>query len=161
VTLAWSRWVSDIFSLKERQLRHSQRRRTSWAFDCVPKQLLEVGFWPRKKIYLRLVRIPSFQHPNITGADLPTQHQAARSAALAVMRLHQNSIHHKEQCVVCGDTRRWWADRQYGDHQHSSKRTCKIGEQLASMMWSRITKGVSGEGLTRSFLAPGVVKTGF
>ena len=118
---------------------------------------LEVGF-DEEENYLACAEF-LLQHPNITALICLTS-TSARSAALAVMRLHNTRFNHKEKvCVIGCDTPVDELTASMGITSIQQAPPAQIGEQLASMMVSRI-KGVPVKDL-QVVLAPGVVKTGF
>jgi LacI family transcriptional regulator len=149
--------VSERYFFAQERQRGIHNAAEQVGFSIASEHCLEVGF-DEEENYLACAEF-LLQHPNITALICLTS-TSARSAALAVMRLHNTRFNHKEQvCVIGCDTPVDELTASMGITSIQQAPPAQIGEQLASMMVSRI-KGVPVKDL-QVVLAPGVVKTGF
>ena len=146
--------VSERYFFAQRGIHNAAEQ---VGLSIASEHCLEVGF-DEEENYLACAEF-LLQHPNITALICLTS-TSARSAALAVMRLHNTRFNHKEKVGVIGcDTPVDELTASMGITSIQQAPPAQIGEQLASMMVSRI-KGVPVKDL-QVVLAPGVVKTGF
>lgn len=153
-----------VISVSERYFFAQERRRgiqdaaDKIGLSIVGEHCLEVGF-DEEKSYLACAEF-LLQHPNITALICLTS-TSARSAALAVMRLHNTRLNHNEQkiSVIGCDTPADELTASMGITSIQQAPPSQIGERLAEMMISRI-KGTPVKDL-QVLLIPGVVKTGF
>lgn len=140
------------FFAQERQ-RGIQDAAKQIGLSIASEHCLEVGF-DEEQNYLACAEF-LLQHPTITALICLTS-TSARSAALAVMRLH-NTDH--EVCVIGCDTPVDELTASMGITSIQQAPPDQIGEQLAKMMVLRI-KGTPVKDL-QVVLAPGVVTNGF
>lgn len=140
------------FFAQERQ-RGIQDAAKQIGLSIASEHYLEVGF-DEEQNYLACAEF-LLQHPTITALICLTS-TSARSAALAVMRLH-NTDH--EVCVIGCDTPVDELTASMGITSIQQAPPDQIGEQLAKMMVLRI-KGTPVKDL-QVVLAPGVVTNGF
>jgi len=149
--------VSERYFFAQERQRGIRNAAEHVGLSIASEHGLEVGF-DEEENYLACAEF-LLQHPDITALICLTS-TSARSAALAVMRLHNTRFNQKEQvCVIGCDTPIDELTASMGITSIQQAPPAQIGEQLASMMVSRI-KGVPVKDL-QVVLAPGVVKTGF
>ena len=153
-----------VISVSERYFFAQERRRgiqdaaDKVGLSIVSEHSLELGF-DEEKSYLDCAEF-LLQHPDITALICLTS-TSARSAALAVMRLHNSRLNHNEQqiSVIGCDTPADELTASMGITSIQQAPPAQIGEQLAQMMVSRI-KGTPVKEL-QIVLTPGVVKNGY
>ena len=149
--------VSERYFFAQERQRGIRNAAEHVGLSIASEHCLEVGF-DEEENYLACAEF-LLQHPDITALICLTS-TGARSAALAVMRLHNTRFNQKEPvCVIGCDTPVDELTASMGITSIQQAPPAQIGEQLASMMVSRI-KGVPVKDL-QVVLAPGVVKTGF
>ncbi|ETI59869.1 LacI family DNA-binding transcriptional regulator [Marinomonas profundimaris] len=149
--------VSERYFFAQERQRGIRNAAEHVGLSIASEHGLEVGF-DEEENYLACAEF-LLQHPDITALICLTS-TGARSAALAVMRLHNTRFNQKEPvCVIGCDTPVDELTASMGITSIQQAPPAQIGEQLASMMVSRI-KGVPVKDL-QVVLAPGVVKTGF
>lgn len=149
--------VSERYFFAQERQRGIRNAAEHVGLSIASEHCLEVGF-DEEENYLACAEF-LLQHPDITALICLTS-TGARSAALAVMRLHNTGFNQKEPvCVIGCDTPVDELTASMGITSIQQAPPAHIGEQLASMMVSRI-KGVPVKDL-QVVLAPGVVKIGF
>jgi LacI family transcriptional regulator len=149
--------VSERYFFAQERQRGIRNAAEHVGLSIASEHCLEVGF-DEEENYLACAEF-LLQHPDITALICLTS-TGARSAALAVMRLHNTGFNQKEPvCVIGCDTPVDELTASMGITSIQQAPPAQIGEQLASMMVSRI-KGVPVKDL-QVVLAPGVVKIGF
>lgn len=153
-----------VISVSERYFFAQERRRgiqdaaAHHGLTIASEHCLEVGF-DEEESYLACAEF-LLQHPDISALICLTS-TSARSAALAVTRLHHTQLNHKEEpvSVIGCDTPADELTASMGITSIQQAPPAHIGEQLAEMMVSRIKRTPVKE--LQVVLAPGVVKTGF
>lgn len=145
--------VNDRYFFSHERRRGIQDAARDYGLSLTSEQVLEVGF-DEESCFLACVEF-LLQHPDITALVCLTS-TSARSAALAVMRLHQVE---RSIAVIGCDTPFDELSASMGITSIQQAPPKDIGEKLAEMMVQRI-KGVPVKEL-QVVLSPGVVTAGF
>ncbi len=145
--------VSERYFFAKERLRGIQDEALEHGIELQPEDFLHLGF-DEEQTYIACAEF-LLQRPKISALICLTS-TSARSAALAVMRLHNTS--HKVEIVGC-DTPLDELSASMGITSIQQAPPQQIGQQLAQMMVARI-KGTQVKNL-QVLLSPGVVTPEF